>query len=305
MNSRQLQYAILLSQIRNFSQVAEHLHISQPALSKQILNLEQELGVRLFDRTTTPLSLTPAGESFIMGAKELLFREDQLLRTMEQFQEGKKGRLVIGISPFRCQYLVTDLIRRLQQRFPGIQVILREAGSAQLHKGAAEGLYDFAIVNLPVDEALLDVQLLEPEQIILAVPKSLQHLVHTEDSQTALPYPAANLSRCGELPFIVLGEQQEMRQLFDKLCMLSDIQPNICAEVVGLTTAWTLARSGVGATLLPHHFAGTIQSDDALVFYSITHSIPTRQPAIVTRKGQILSEYATAAISMLTGRDNP
>ena len=62
MNSRQLHYAILLSQIRNFSQVAEKLDITQPALSKQILNLENELGVKLFDRNTIPLTLTPAGE---------------------------------------------------------------------------------------------------------------------------------------------------------------------------------------------------------------------------------------------------
>ena len=67
MNSRQLQYAIALSEIRNFSQVAEKLNISQPALSKQILSLENELGVKLFDRATTPLLVTPAGQQFIQG----------------------------------------------------------------------------------------------------------------------------------------------------------------------------------------------------------------------------------------------
>lgn len=305
MNSRQLQYAIALSQVRNFSQVAEQLKITQPALSKQILNLEQELGVRLFDRSTTPLSLTPAGESFIMGAKELLFKEDQLIRSMEQFQTGKKGRLVIGISPFRCQYLITGMLRSLQQRFPDLQIILREAGSAQLHKGAAEGQYDFAIVNLPVDTALLDVHLLEPEQIVLAVPKRLQDRVFCEPTSSEEGFPVADLSRCAELPFIVLGENQEMRQLFDKLCMLSGVQPDICAEVVGISTAWTLARAGIGATILPHHFAQNTGEDDSLGYYSLTHSIPTRQPAIVTRKGQILSEYARAAISILTGQENP
>jgi len=72
MNSRQLQYAIKLSEVRNFSQVAEQLNISQPALSKQILSLEQELGVKLFDRNTSPLTLTPAGDIFIEEAKNYL-----------------------------------------------------------------------------------------------------------------------------------------------------------------------------------------------------------------------------------------
>ena len=65
LNSRQLHYAVLLSQIRNFSQVADMLHITQPALSKQILSLESELDLKLFDRTTNPISLTPAGEYFV------------------------------------------------------------------------------------------------------------------------------------------------------------------------------------------------------------------------------------------------
>ena len=76
MNSRQLHYAIMLSEIRNFSQVAEKLNISQPALSKQILSLENELGIKLFDRTTTPLTVTPAGQHFIQGAADLVYKED-------------------------------------------------------------------------------------------------------------------------------------------------------------------------------------------------------------------------------------
>ena len=117
MNSRQLQYAILLSQVRNFSQVAEQLNISQPALSKQILNLEKELGVRLFDRNTSPLTLTSAGAYFIREAKELLFKEDQVLRTMDRFRSGKEGVLTIGISPFRSLYLLNTVIQKLQQKY--------------------------------------------------------------------------------------------------------------------------------------------------------------------------------------------
>ena len=60
MNTRQMQYAVLLSEIRNFSQVADKLKISQPALSKQIINLENEVGVKLFDRDNSPIALTPA-----------------------------------------------------------------------------------------------------------------------------------------------------------------------------------------------------------------------------------------------------
>ena len=126
MNSRQLQYAVVLSQVLNISQAAEKLHITQPALSKQILSLEKELNVVLFDRSTTPLTLTRAGECFVAEATDILFREERLRRSMEDFKAGDKGRLTIGISPFRAGYFVSDTIRQLHQEFRGLQVVLKE-----------------------------------------------------------------------------------------------------------------------------------------------------------------------------------
>ena len=129
MNSRQLQYAIALSETRNFSQVAEKLGMTQPALSKQILSLEKELGVKLFDRDTNPISLTPAGERFVQDAKDLIYKEDQLIRSMERFRSGKEGQLTIGISPFRSLYLMPRIVKRLKEKFPGVRVCLQEWGS--------------------------------------------------------------------------------------------------------------------------------------------------------------------------------
>lgn len=297
MNSRQLQYAIKLSDTRNFSQVAEQLNISQPALSKQILSLEQELGVRLFDRSTIPLSLTPAGEYFIQSAKELLYREDQLRRSMEDFKSGQRGNLVIGISPFRSLYLIPHIAKKVREKYPGIQIVLHEAGSDQLRKEAAEGKYDFAIVNLPVDESVLDVTPIEPDTLVLAVPKSMLDKLPPVSGSGL---PQIDLADCRELPFIVVGQSQEMRRLFDKLCASADFHPNIAAEVVGVSTAWSMAHAGVGATLLPLQFAVNMSSDDALVFFTLKSSTQSRQPAVITRRGQYLSPYAEYAIRLLT-----
>ena len=76
MNTKQIQYALALSETLSFSQVAEQLGITQPALSKQIQHLETELGVKLFDRNHSPLTLTPAGEYFVRNARELVYKED-------------------------------------------------------------------------------------------------------------------------------------------------------------------------------------------------------------------------------------
>lgn len=301
MNSRQLQYAILLSKIRNFSQVAEKLNISQPALSKQIMNLEKELGVRLFDRETVPLTVTPAGAYFIREAQDLLYKEDQLLRTMDRFRTGEEGRLVIGISPFRSLYLLSDVIRKLKEKYPGVQVCLQEATSDQLRQHSAEGRYDFAVVNLPVDESVLEVIPIEPDTLVLAVPECLLEKLPNK--------PHGHLEQidfgdCRELPFVVVGKTQEMRQLFDRLCARAGFHPHIAMEVVGVATSWTMARAGIGAALLPLQFVrGEEGVGDSVKLFALKGGVSSRQPAVVTRRGQYLSEYAQYAIKLLSGQE--
>lgn len=297
MNSRQLQYAITLSQVRNFSQVAEKLNITQPALSKQIGNLEKELGIQLFDRSTVPLTLTPAGEHFIRQAQELLYQEDQLLRSMERFKSGEAGRLTIGISPFRTLYMIPQIVKQVRERFPGIQVNLHETGSDTLRREAAEGKYDFAIVNLPVDESMLDVIPLEPDTLVLAVPNEMLPLLK-EVPQGKLA--SIELADCGALPFVVVGPNQEMRQLFDRLCAQESFHPNIAMEVVGVTTAWAMAHAGIGAALLPLQFITDEFFDRDVTLFTIRSNPYRRQPAIIKRRGQYLSEYAEYAIRLLT-----
>ncbi len=298
MNTKQLYYAIELAQSRSFSQVAEKLGISQPALSKQILHLEKELGVKLFDRNTIPLSMTSAGEHFIAEARKLLYQEDQLQRSMEEYKTGKRGRLVIGISPFRAMYLVSNVAKKIKERYPEVQIILNETGSDQLRKEAAEGKYDLAIVNLPVDESVLDVSPLESDTLVLAVPKTMLETLPTAVYDQPLS-PIA-LEDCRELPFVVVGQTQELRQLFEKACAAADFRPKIAMEVVGLSTAWAMSRVGIGATLLPLQFIDHVGLDDSIALFMLRHSVRSRQPVIVTRRGQYLSEYAKYAIELLT-----
>ncbi len=297
MNAKQLQYAVALSKALNYSQVAEQLNISQPALSKQIIALERELGVRLFERGV-PLQLTPAGEHFIREAEDILFREDQLKRSMQDYKIGERGQLVIGISPFRSLYLIPSLVKKVRDRYPGIQVRLREISSDILRKEAAEGKYDFAIINLPVDESVLDVRPIEPDTLVLAVPTAMldkvQHLPGGD-------LPEVDMSDCRNLPFIVVGPTQEMRQLFDKLCSAANLKPKIAMEVVGVTTAWAMCRAGIGATLLPYQFISDNEFDDRITLLKLKNASSFRQPAIVTRRGQHLSPYAQYAMDLLIG----
>ena len=297
MNTKQIQYALALSETLNFSQVAEQLGISQPSLSKQIQQLEKELGVKLFDRNHSPLTLTPAGEHFIRNARELVYKEEQLIKSLEKFNSGENGRLVIGVTPFRSLYLMPELVKKIRSKYPGVHVSLQELNSTQLRKEAAEGKFDLAIVNLPVDTTMLDVTPLEKDTLVLAVHKSMAgKLPLTEDGQ----FPSIDFKQAKDLPFVVLSSGQELRQLFDGLCTSADFQPNIAAEVMGVTSAWAMARAGVGAALLPLQFIHSQNFDDNLSLFIVKNSLYSRQPVIVTRRGQVRTPYAEYAISLLT-----
>lgn len=292
MNSRQIQYAVLLSEIGNFSQVAEKLNITQPALSKQILSLEKELGTQLFDRERNPVTLTASGEYFIREAKELLYKQTQLTKSMEQFSKGDKGQLIIGITPFRSAYLISEAVKKVRDKFPGVKVKLAEEGSEMLRKDAAEGKFDFAVINLPVDESRLDVTLIEADKLALVIPRNMMPSCENPEE--------ADFSCFRDIPFVVPGANQEMRQLFEKLCASSGIRPQIAAEVVNLTSAWEMACAGVGATLLPLQFVKGKDKKDAMTVVKLKNSFSLRQPVVAVKKGQYLSPYARYAIKLLT-----
>lgn len=300
MNRKQLQYVIELSEDLNFSVVAEKLGITQPALSKQILSLERELDVKLFDRNNIPMTMTAAGEHFVAEAKKLIYREDQLLRSMEDYKSGKLGKLEIGISPFRSLYLIPNIVKQVKDKFPGVTVVLHEEGSDTLRKNATEGKYDFALVNLPVDESVLDVKLIEADTLVLAVPEKLSQALPAS-SENGIP--EIDLSQCKNIPFVVVSPAQEMRQLFDKMCAEADFVPYVATEVVGVSSAWSMARAGVGATLLPLQFVENFEFDKSIALFKLKNCQYSRQPAIVTRRGQYISEYAKYAIELLTHKN--
>lgn len=300
MNTKQIQYVLALSETLNFSQVADQLGITQPALSKQIQHIENDLGVKLFDRNHSPLTLTPAGEYFVRNAKELVYKEEQLRKALGQFQTGESGRLDIGVTPFRSLYLMPDLVKKVRDRYPGVSVALHEVPIHQLRKEVVEGKYDLAIVNLPVDASLVDVIPLETDTLVLAVNKNLcggLPIVHDGE------YTEFEFAQFKELPFVVLSQGQELRELFDKLCTASDFHPVIAAEVMGVISAFSMAQAGVGAALLPLQFVHNQHFSNDLSLYAIKNSMYSRQPVIVTRRGQFKTPYADYAIRLLTEGD--
>jgi DNA-binding transcriptional LysR family regulator len=178
---RRLRYFLALADELNYGRAAEVLRLAQPALSRSIVALERELGVRLFDRSRAGTSLTPAGKLLQEEARELLRSAGRLQRRIRVAdREGR--RLTIGFMP---GLILTPVVRHLEERFPGLRVdVVRTSWTEQV-TAVRDGRFDACFAHRPFDDAGLTVVELfaEPRAVVLPVghPYAGKALVRLED----------------------------------------------------------------------------------------------------------------------------
>lgn len=136
----------------NISETSKKIHISQPALSKMIINFEREENVQLFERSYGRLqNLTPAGENFYFNAVELLKQYDEMMESLRHTAAKVKGRIKIGIPPLVLTVLFSEIIPKLILEYPNIQFEISEVGALELKKSLVLQEIDIAILLNPVD----------------------------------------------------------------------------------------------------------------------------------------------------------
>lgn len=291
MDFRQLQYMLMVAEEKSFSKAASKLYIAQPSLSQYIQKLEHQLGVLLFDRSTTPLRLTYAGELYMETAKKILDLKHQLSQQMEDIAELKKGRLTIGVSAFRTTYIMPKILPLFHENFPGIEVVLLEGTSSELEAMAIKGATDISIMTLPVDEELFSYEPVLSEEILLAITAS--HPRFSKYKQNKI-----NLYELREEPFILLKQNQKLHQIAESLCKQSGYKPKVVLESESIEAAHALAAAGMGITLIPDTLAKFSRLAIPPLYFSIEGLAPVRQLVVGYRKGRYLSKAAAEFISL-------
>lgn len=293
MEFRQLKYVLKVAEERSFSNAAKKLYIAQPSLSQFIAKLEHQLGVQLFDRTISPLRLTYAGELYIEMSKKILDLKIQLSNQMDDIAELKKGRITIGISPFRSTYTLPHILPLFHERFPGIEVLLSEGTMDELEEFALRGTTDFSIMNLPIKENFFDYEPITTEEILIALPPlhPLSQSIQRNDLQ-----PQIQLAHLREDPFIVLKPGQRLRQSAIDLCSQAGFNPHITLESKSIETAYALVAAGMGVTFVVDTLAN--QRPNGSLCCSIAGIQPTRAIVIAYRQGRYLSKAAKEFITV-------
>ena len=171
MEMRQLRYFVAVAEERNFTRAAERLFIAQPPLSRQIQQLEEDLGVQLFERGTRPLSLTEAGQFFYAHARDMLARAAEV-KSMTQRVGHLERTLTMGFIATTLYGLLPTIIRRYRQRNPHIELVLHEMTTVEQNQALKEGRIDVGFGRLTLDDPMIRRIVLRKEVLMLAVPQN-------------------------------------------------------------------------------------------------------------------------------------
>lgn len=150
MTLTQLEYVLALNKYGSFKLAANHLKISQPALSLQVAKLEKEVGLQLFDRNQSPIVPTPEGLPFLTRAREIVISSEELLAFAHDVSDNLKGKLKIGIIPTLAPFLVPLFADSFQKKYPGITLDITEMITEMVVSGVREGHLDAGIISTPI-----------------------------------------------------------------------------------------------------------------------------------------------------------
>ncbi|MEN6412921.1 MAG: LysR family transcriptional regulator [Veillonellales bacterium] len=299
MENRQLKYVLKLAEEKSFSLAAKKLYISQSALSQIIFKLEEKIGFSLFDRSCIPLKITYIGELYIEMARKILDLNDEFTKKVNDTANLRRGRLTIGSSPFRSTYLLSQIIPIFEQRFPGLELILKEDTTRRLEELALNGLTDFSISLLPINTVLFDYEELFQEELLLALPPnhSLCIKFNRQPGDYHTP-PRINLHDVRETPFILMDQGQKLHNTLFDLCNKAEVKPRILLETQSMNAAQALVGAGMGAALLPDTLIHASNISKNPCYFSLS-PIPIRTVIIAYRKGRYLSKAAVEFINLM------
>lgn len=167
---RQLRYAVAVAEDLHFGHAAERLRVAQPSLSRQIRELEESLGVRIFDRTSRNVALTAAGEAFIEVATRTVRMADAARETAEAAAQGRIGRAVLGFVASAAGEILPPLIAKQRTQRPDVRLVLREMGTAQQVEALRGGEIDIGLTRDLVQEEDLVIEPLFHEPVLAVVP---------------------------------------------------------------------------------------------------------------------------------------
>ena len=281
MELRQLHYFVEVAEREHVSEAAQHLHVAQSAISRQIANLEAELGVSLFEREGRNVKLTPIGKIFLTHTRTAIKAIDYAKRQVDEYLDPEKGSIKIGFPTSLASHLLPTVISAFKEKYPNVSFHLRQGSYKFLIESVINRDIDLAFLGpVPLNIPEVEGTILFSESIFALLP--ISHPLATQKSIL--------LNELRNDEFVLFPKGYILQEIAVDACKQAGFIPNISSEGEDLDAIKGLVSAGIGVTLLPDS-----TFHEAIPRFTV--KIPIELPSVRRTVGIIVSKKRELAPS--------
>ena len=294
MNEKHMQYVLTVLKEGSFTNAAKKLYVSQPSLSQIIKTAESNLGAPIFDRSTDPITLTPAGQLYVEAARQVTTISTNLRKQVEELSKEEFGTIRLGISVQRGMELLPELYPRFKKRFPHVGLELHEQGSATMEKSVLEGEVGIALLTtFPRHEELV-YDLIQEEKLVLIVNREC------ELAKRIAPGTPIDILEARDETFISSQSGHSVRTIQDSLFITRDMKPKIDLVTISIEVGKHVVAASPVVMARPDSYVETDNSPDSAYFsYPILGVENPRHFYACYRKDMYLTKYMKGFLEIL------
>ena len=294
MTEKHMQYVLTVLKEGSFTNAAKKLYVSQPSLSQIIKTAESNLGAPIFDRSTDPITLTPAGQLYVEAARQVTTISTNLRKQVEELSKEEFGTIRLGISVQRGMELLPELYPRFKKRFPHVGLELHEQGSATMEKSVLEGEVGIALLTtFPRHEELV-YDLIQEEKLVLIVNREC------ELAKRIAPGTPIDILEARDETFISSQSGHSVRTIQDSLFITRDMKPKIDLVTISIEVGKHVVAASPVVMACPDSYVETDNSPDSAYFsYPILGVENPRHFYACYRKDMYLTKYMKGFLEIL------
>ena len=295
MEFRQLRYFVAVAEELNFGRAAKRLYISQQALSKQILNLEDELEIQLFYRSKHQVKLTEAGAVFLQESRQLLDRVQKAVQLSKRAARGEIGQIKLSFVASALHSILPNILSIFRESYPDVEIIMNENSTHDQVQALLKNESDLGFLYLPIEDKSFNTQPILEESLAVVLPKE-----HPLSTLEKLPLKAL------ENESFILHPRYEGPVLYDRLislCESAGFVPKVVQEVPASKTRIGLVAAGLGISFVFANLQNLINSE--VVYKQLNEVEIALQLAVVWRKDNtspVLQEFLKVVDKIIDNR---
>ena len=290
MNLRQLEIFVAVAKHQHFSRAATELHLTQSAVSMQIKQLEEGLGVLLFDRLGKGTHLTSAGRLLEEKAYQILGQVREIHQSIEELEGLERGSVAVGASTTPGIYILPSILGAYKQQYPHVELDYQIAETKQIEQMVLLNQLDFGVVGGHLVQQELQTQPYLTDELILVV--SANHALATETN--------VELEALQNVPFILRQKGSATRQVIDKAFEGRGLKLNAVMELRDPESVKRMVIAGLGATVISE-YAMRCEIETGHLVHMTVEGLPlTRQLVIISHRDKQLSVAAQALLALLS-----